>query len=151
MDLLHSSRSLSPLGSNYNHEKMENLYYSNRQFPFIQTIILKLGKEMQINHHSQKEHTKMSKIAKFGRKFCILLFCVRKLLPFSAQMWQQFPARNTKVYKICELCKAIISAFYNVLKLVYNGNCLLAIMLIHDNWCVLKSLQREKPKTPQPV
>ena len=56
---------------------------------------------MQINHHSQKEHTKMSKIAKFGCKmrkiqpckvckFCILLYCVRKLLPFSAQMWQQF-------------------------------------------------------------
>jgi hypothetical protein len=29
-------------------------------------LILKLGKEMQINHHSKKEHTKMSKIAKFG-------------------------------------------------------------------------------------
>jgi hypothetical protein len=29
-------------------------------------LILKLGKEMQINHHSSKEHTKMSKIAKFG-------------------------------------------------------------------------------------
>ena len=28
-------------------------------------LILKLGKEMQINHH--KEHTKISKIAKFGR------------------------------------------------------------------------------------
>ena len=27
-------------------------------------LILKLGKEMQINHHSSKEHTKMSKIAK---------------------------------------------------------------------------------------
>jgi hypothetical protein len=23
-------------------------------------------------------------------------------------------ARNTKVYKICELCKAIFSAFYNI-------------------------------------
>jgi hypothetical protein len=23
-------------------------------------------------------------------------------------------ARNTKVYKICELCKAILSAFYNI-------------------------------------
>jgi hypothetical protein len=57
-------------------------------------------------------------------------------------------ARNTKVYKICELCKAIFSAFYNISqtklcnfthfsmlfpgiyffcqdkKLVYNGNCL---------------------------
>jgi hypothetical protein len=54
-------------------------------------------------------------------------------------------ACNIKVYKICELCKAIFSAFYNisqpnfvillflavvicilclVLKLVYNGNCL---------------------------
>ena len=29
-------------------------------------LILKLGKEMQINHHSWKQHTKMSKIAKFG-------------------------------------------------------------------------------------
>jgi hypothetical protein len=29
-------------------------------------LILKLGKEMQINHHSKKEHTKISKIAKFG-------------------------------------------------------------------------------------
>jgi hypothetical protein len=25
-------------------------------------------------------------------------------------------ARNTKVYKICELCKAIFSAFYNILQ-----------------------------------
>jgi hypothetical protein len=57
--------------------------------------------------------------------------------------------RNTKVYKICELCKAMFSAFYNISepnfaillilvcsfqeytffakikKLVYNGNCLL--------------------------
>jgi hypothetical protein len=29
-------------------------------------LILKLDKEMQINHHSKKEHTKISKIAKFG-------------------------------------------------------------------------------------
>ena len=29
-------------------------------------LISKLGKEMQINHHSKKEHTKISKIAKFG-------------------------------------------------------------------------------------
>ena len=29
-------------------------------------LILKLGKEMQINHYSKKEHTKISKIAKFG-------------------------------------------------------------------------------------
>jgi hypothetical protein len=29
-------------------------------------LILKLGKEMQINHHSYKEHTKISEIAKFG-------------------------------------------------------------------------------------
>jgi hypothetical protein len=31
-------------------------------------LILKLGKEMQINHHSWKEHTKISKITKFGRE-----------------------------------------------------------------------------------
>jgi hypothetical protein len=31
-------------------------------------LISKLGKEMQINHHSYKEHTKISKIAKFGRE-----------------------------------------------------------------------------------
>jgi hypothetical protein len=58
-------------------------------------------------------------------------------------------ARNTKVYKICKLCKAIFSAFYNISqpnfaillvlvcsfreytfcqdkKLVYNGNFLLS-------------------------
>jgi hypothetical protein len=29
-------------------------------------LILKLGKEMQITHHSSKEHTKISKIATFG-------------------------------------------------------------------------------------
>jgi hypothetical protein len=29
-------------------------------------LILKLGKEMQINHHSLKEHTEISKITKFG-------------------------------------------------------------------------------------
>jgi hypothetical protein len=62
-------------------------------------------------------------------------------------------ARNTKVYKLCKLCKAIFSAFYNISqpnfailliscalsgcgdlfasscqldkKIVYNGNCLL--------------------------
>jgi hypothetical protein len=31
-------------------------------------LILKLGKETQINHHSWKEHSKLSKIAKFGCK-----------------------------------------------------------------------------------
>ena len=29
-------------------------------------LILKLGKEMQINYYSKKEHTKISKIEKFG-------------------------------------------------------------------------------------
>ena len=27
-----------------------------------------------------------------------------------------FSARNTKVYKICQLCKAIFSLFYNILQ-----------------------------------
>ena len=64
-------------------------------------------------------------------------------------------ARNTKVYKICELCKAIFSAFYNmsqpnfaillilvcsfreytffakIKKLVYNGSCLLNALPFH--------------------
>jgi hypothetical protein len=61
-------------------------------------------------------------------------------------------ARNTKVYKICELCNAIFSAFYNISqpnfailhilvcsfsgniyfwqdkKIVYNGNCLFVML-----------------------
>jgi hypothetical protein len=65
-------------------------------------------------------------------------------------------ARNTKVYKICELCKAIFSAFYNILQpnfaillmlvcsfreytffcqdknLVYNGNCLLFLLELRN-------------------
>ena len=32
---------------------------------------LKLGKEMQINHHSSKERTKMSKIAKFAKNIAL--------------------------------------------------------------------------------
>jgi hypothetical protein len=40
------------------------IHGTNRQFHY--RLILKLGKEMQINHYSKKEHTKISKIAKFG-------------------------------------------------------------------------------------
>jgi hypothetical protein len=48
---------------------------TDKHFPFVLNdsidnshyrLILKLDKEMQINHHSKKEHTKISKIAKFG-------------------------------------------------------------------------------------
>jgi hypothetical protein len=80
---------------------------------------------MQINHYSPKEHTKMSKIAKLAKcckmrkiqlckvcKFCILLYCVRKLIV--AQNMVAISVRNTKVYKICELCKSIFSTFYNI-------------------------------------
>jgi hypothetical protein len=82
--------------------------------------------------HRKKEHTKMSKFAKFG---CEMLYnvenialqslqilytfvcCVRKLLPFRPKCGRNvvgISARNTKIYKTCELRKAIFSAFYNI-------------------------------------
>ena len=48
--------------------------------------------------------------------FSVCLYCVRKLLPFLSRKWQVcFQAtRNTNKLKICKLCKAIFSAFYNI-------------------------------------
>jgi hypothetical protein len=76
---------------------------------------------------------------------------VRKFCTFGPKM-VAISARNTKVYKMCELCKAIFSAFYNVnfatklcnfthcgdffaspclfLKLVYNRNCVFSLALL---------------------
>jgi hypothetical protein len=44
---------------------------------------------MQINHHHQKEHTKMRKIyiALQSSQIFILLYCVRKLLPHLGRKW----------------------------------------------------------------
>ena len=73
----------------------------------------------------------MSKIAKFG---CEMLYNAENIALQSSQILYTFvyiacgncyhiwaengivaiSARNTKVYKICELCKAIFSAFYNI-------------------------------------
>jgi hypothetical protein len=78
--------------------------------------------------YSRKEHTKMSKIAKFGCEMLqnaenIALQSSRILYTFvlRAEIATTFgpkmaaiSARNTKVHKICELCKAIFSAFYNI-------------------------------------
>ena len=45
-------------------------------------------------------------------------FVVRAEIPISYHIPTTFrpkmAARNTKVYKICELCKAIFPAFYNI-------------------------------------
>ena len=106
-------------------------------------LILKLGKEMQTNHHSWKEHTKMSKLenvvqcgkyslAKFANFVYVLMYCVRKLLPHLGRKQQQFPQATVKVYKFCELCNFThfsmlfpgIYFFAKIEKLVYNGNCL---------------------------
>jgi hypothetical protein len=46
-------------------------------------------------------------------------------------------ARNTKVYKICKLCKAIFSAFYNILQpnfailLIFSMLFLAAVIDVH--------------------
>ena len=42
-------------------------------------------------------------------------FCIThgKLIPTSRKPYQ-FSVRNTKVYKIRELCRAIFSSFYNI-------------------------------------
>jgi hypothetical protein len=70
----------------------------------------------------------MNKIAKVG---CEILLNTENIALQSLQILYNFvlraeipttfgpkmvaiSARNTKVYKICELCKAIFSAFYNI-------------------------------------
>jgi hypothetical protein len=79
--------------------------------------------------YSRKEHTKISKLGKVllrnvvkcGK--CIALQNSQILYTFvlRAEIATTFgpkmiaiSARNTKVYKICKLCKAITSAFYNI-------------------------------------
>jgi hypothetical protein len=103
----------------------------------------------------------MSKIAKFGcemdslAKFAnFVYFCILRaeIATIFGPNVVAISACNTKVYKICELYKAIFSAFYNISqpniaillilvcsfweytffcqdkKLVYNGNCLLMLI-----------------------
>ena len=81
---------------------------------------------MQINHYSQKEHTKISKITKFGNvknEENIALQSLQILYTFVLRAENatifgpnvvRISARKTKVYKICELCKAIFSSFFNI-------------------------------------
>jgi hypothetical protein len=59
-------------------------------------LILKLDKGDANKSPQLVRHTKMSKIALFGCKVCKFLYCVRKLLPYSAQMWNvvAISARN---------------------------------------------------------
>jgi hypothetical protein len=47
--------------------------------------------------------------------FCMYTFVLRAEIPttFGPKM-VAISARNAKVYKICKLCKAIFSAFYNI-------------------------------------
>jgi hypothetical protein len=72
-----------------------------------------LDKKDEIHYHSWNEHFKMSKIAKFG--------CEITILEPKAVI---FTARNTNIYKICELHRAIFSSFYN------NSQPNFAILLI---------------------
>jgi hypothetical protein len=69
---------------------------------------------MQINHHSQKEHTKISKllqslVEKYGKY---------SLAKFANFVYFCIGCENceTKLYKICKLWKAIFSTFYNILQ-----------------------------------
>ena len=115
---------------------------------------LKLGKEMQINHHSSKERTKMSKIAKFAKNIALqslqilYTFVLRAeiatifspnvvAIANSARIFLYFPQPNifSAFYNISQPNFAILlilvcsfreyTFFCQVKKLVYNRNCLL--------------------------
>jgi hypothetical protein len=78
-------------------------------------------------YHSWKEHLKMSKIAQFGREICckmrnialwssqiLYIFALRAGTTIFQPKVVIFTARNTNIYKICELHRAIFSSFYNI-------------------------------------
>jgi hypothetical protein len=72
----------------------------------------------------------MSKIAKFGCELLQILYtiCITrgKNNHFWAESGSVFIARNTNIYKICELHRAIFSSFYNISQL--NSDAVLLIL-----------------------
>jgi hypothetical protein len=82
---------------------------------------------MQINHHHQKEHTKMRKIyiALQSSQIFILLYCVRKLLPHLGGKWSYSFLHALSTGTVAAHGDLFASPSL-VLKLVKNyGNCLL--------------------------
>ena len=85
-----------------------------------------LDKKNEIHYHSWKDRLKMSKIwlriiVKWGKyspvkfaNFVYIWITCGEYNHFEPKVVINFTARNTNIYKICELHKAIFSSFYNV-------------------------------------
>jgi hypothetical protein len=85
-----------------------------------------LDKKNEIHCHSWKDNLKMSKVwlrmvVKWRQyspvKFANFVYiCITRKITiyFLAESMVIFTARNTNIYKICELHRAIFSSFYNI-------------------------------------
>ena len=85
--------------------------------PAVYRLNFDLGKKNKVHHYSYKEHLKFSKIAKFGREMLqnadnlsVQISRILYTLVLRAEICTTFEpkvvqtsARNTKVYKICEI------------------------------------------------
>ena len=96
--------------------------------PFRQN--LEKNRNRQKYHHSLKKHPTFTKIAKFGSIGCEIVNCrkyslanlanfvyiciSRRKIIIKSTTDYHFSARNTNIYNISQLRKAIFSTFYNI-------------------------------------
>jgi hypothetical protein len=88
---------------------------------------------MQINHHSQKEHTKISKLLQSMVAKCCKIWKIYSLGKFANFVYFCIACENcnTKVYKICKLWKAIYFLHFTTFR---KPNFAILIILVCPSW-----------------